>query len=359
MPRTTLGRHLIGNRPATALLERAIDGGRLSHAYLFVGPTSVGKTTLARAFAQALNCTGDALGLDERPCGVCRACRLTAEGAYPDFRLMQVGRAEAESGHSFPRDTGGRGTSDRASRVITIEQVRALQHDAGLSPYEGRLKVYVLDAEALQLPAANSLLKTLEEPPAQVVIILTATDASNLLPTIVSRCQVVRLPAVPVDELASALAERQGVDSDRARVLAHLAAGRPGFAIGAIEDPKVLEERNTRLADLVALGKRSRVERFAYAEKLAQETSRDPEGGAWVLGLWIGWWRDVLLTRVGCEEMVGNYDFLDELRRRAEHLRLGQIRAALSGVEQALAQLSQNVNPRLALEVLLLDLPGG
>jgi DNA polymerase III subunit delta' len=354
MPRTTLGRHLIGNGPAAALLERAIDFGRLSHAYLFVGPPSVGKTTLARAFAQALNCTGEALGLDERPCGVCRACRLTADGAYPDFRLIQVGRAEAESGHTFPREGG-----DKASRVIRIDQVRALQHDADLSAYEGRHKVYVLDAQALNLDAANCLLKTLEEPPPQVVIVLTAADAESLLPTIVSRCQLVRLPAVPTSDLAEGLVGRFGLDVERAQVLAHLSGGRPGFAVGAIEEPKVLEVRTSRISDLVALGRRSRVERFAYAEKLAQEASKDPERVAWTLGLWLGWWRDVMLARLGCEEMIGNYDFLDELKRRARTLSLGQIHAALAGVEQASEQLAQNVNARLALEVLLLDLPAG
>jgi len=351
MADTSLGRMVVGHRQAIALLERALDGDRLNHAYLFVGPARVGKAALARAFAQALNCSGE-----PRPCGQCRPCRLIARGVYPDFRLLQGGRSAPEG--SGARASGG--GERAASRSIGIEPIRELQREAALAPYEGHWKVYVVaDAQFLTPEAANCLLKTLEEPPAHVLLILTADEPDALLPTIVSRCQQIRLAPVPTDELRAALRDRWQVEPARAELLARLAAGRPGWAIDILADPKPLEERATHLADLLALGRGTRNDRFAYAEKLAQEYGRDPERVVRVLDLWLGWWRDLLLTQAGCEEMVGNWDRLDDLRRRARLLSVQQIRAALRSVEATLTHLAQNVNPRLALEVLVLGLPTG
>lgn len=351
MSKTLIGRLVIGHRQAIAQLGRAVDSGRLHHAYLLVGPPHVGKRTLALTFAQALNCTGD-----PRPCGTCRPCRLAGDDSYADLRVVHRGQSNANGWHS--RSVGG--ATAATSRSIGIEQIRALQHDAALTPYEGRWKTYVVpEAQFLTVEAANCLLKTLEEPPSHVVLILTVDDLEALLPTIVSRCRLLRLAPVPTEELEAALVAQRHVEPDQARLLARLACGRPGWAMEALADPRLLEERAARLADLLALSRGRRAERFAYAERLAQQYGRDPDGVIRALDLWLRWWRDVLLTRAGCEELVGNWDHLEELRRRARSFSVEQIRSVLSCVEETLVRLAQNVNPRLALEALLLSLPAG
>jgi DNA polymerase-3 subunit delta' len=310
----------------------------------------VGKTALARAVAQALCCSAS-----ERPCGQCRACKLIDHDSYADFRVVRSGQGETAS-DGAPR--GPAPTDRQSARSIGIEQIRLLRDDAALAPYEGRWKVYVVaDAQQLTDAAADALLKTLEEPPPRVVIILTAEDPDGLPPTIVSRCQLLRLSPVPADELEAALRERRQVEPERARTLARLAAGRPGWAIAALGDPKLEEERSTRLDDLLAAGRANRSGRFGYAEKLAQEYGRDPEKVVRTLGLWLDWWRDVLLARTGCDDLVVNWDRRDEVRRRGRLLSVEQISGALQSVEAGLTHLAQNANPRLALEVLLLDLP--
>ena len=346
MPRFDLARIVIGQRQATSVLERSLETDRLSHAYLLVGPARVGKTTIALAIARALNCDGES-----RPCGVCRPCRLAVSGGYSDLRLIQSGDSVAAAGK---KSGGERGAAHR----IGIEQVRALQHDAALAPVEGRLKVYVIaDAPLLTEDAANCLLKTLEEPPAHVLLILTATDAESLLPTIVSRCRVIRLAHVATADLASALVERHGASPERADLLARLSGGCPGWALGTLDDSSVLDERARRLEELATLVRAGRVERLSFAEKLAQEHGRDPERVYRALGLWLGYWRDVRLASLGCDELVVNADRLDEIKARARTLRTGEIARAGAGVGDALTHLSKNVNARLAFDVMLLGLP--
>lgn len=345
MSLTDLGRVVVGHRQASTILAKALDGDRLSHAYLLTGPARVGKTTLARAFAQALNCEAAT-----RPCGECRACRLIARDAHPDFRVLRVGGGDGDGEAS----SGERTTS----RSIRIEQVRALQRDAAMAPYEARRKVYVVaDAQALTDEAANCLLKTLEEPPPHVVLILTAEEPSALPPTIVSRCQRVRLATAPASEIEAALAERWGAGAAQTRLLARLCGGRVGWAVEALSSPEMLEERSERLADLRALSRGGQIERFAYAEKLAQDYSRDPGRVVRVLDLWANWWRDALLLRAGCEDLIGNGDLREELRRPAEQLSVEQLRGVIRSIDATTARLASNVNPRLALEALMLDLP--
>ena len=212
---------VIGHEWATELLAQAIRGGRPSHAYLFTGLSQVGKTTLARAFAQALLCeTGQGA-----PCGgsvdPCRTCQRVAQGRYPDVQFIAAEK-----------------------NAIQIDQVRALQADAAVAPLEGRRKIFIIqEIERATLPAANALLKSLEEPPPQVILLLTATRRDQVLPTILSRCQLVGLRPLPLEQVQTALQERWHVDEERAALLARLSGGRLGWAVTAHTDPELWQAR--------------------------------------------------------------------------------------------------------------------
>jgi DNA polymerase-3 subunit delta' len=314
----------IGHEWAVELLQRALAEQRLAHTYLLTGPAHTGKATLAEEVAAALNCTGEM-----PPCGRCRACLKTAQHAHPDvlFVAPQEGK-------------------------LKIDQVRAAQRELALSPYEGRWRVCVItDFQLATVEAANALLKTLEEPPSRVVLILTATDASLLLPTIISRCQVLALRAVPAAQIARMLVER-GQSEAQALLLARLAAGRIGWAIQAAQDATVLEQRRARLDELGQVLQSGRAARIQAAERLAKERDLSE-----IIGLWQVWWRDALLLNGGCEELLVNTDALEALRQLTLQVDLAQAQAALRGGEAALRQLEQNVNGRLVLEVLFLSWP--
>ena len=316
---------VIGHPWAVELLGRAISAQRIAHTYLFTGPANTGKAHLARELAAALNCTGDA-----PPCRVCIPCLKTMRGVHPDVTLVEP-------------------DSDK----FKIDQVRELQRNLSLSPYEGRWRVCLMtDFQTATVEAANALLKTLEEPPSRVVLILTATEASLLLPTIVSRCQVLPLRAVPLLEIERALIERWHVPQAQARVLARLSAGRVGWAIRAAQDAAILVRRQQRIEELQELLQKGRAAKILAAERLSER-----EDLAEMIRFWQTWWRDVVLLCSGCEELVTHLDCLSPLRHQAQQSDLAAAEKALRYTEAALTQLEQNVNPRLALEVLLLSWP--
>jgi DNA polymerase-3 subunit delta' len=237
--------------------------------------------------------------------------------------------------------------------------VRALQHDAALTSHLGGYKVYLIDgAEDLSDQAKDALLKTLEEPPPRVVIVLTATDVGLLPLTIVSRCQVVKLSGVAVGEIAAHLVSAQGLAPEPADLIAHLSSGRPGRAIDLAGDPEALAARAATLEEIRALETGGRAERLKEAERFAAEHARSAEATARRLEALLGWWRDVLLARLGCEELVVNRDRLEPLRARAVALSPDQIRAAIRAIERTEQYvMRENVQPRLALEALALALP--
>lgn len=317
---------VVGHDWAVSLLLRAVEGGHVAHAYVITGPEHIGKSTLARTLAQALNCAGP-----QAPCGDCRACKLIAAGKHPDLRLI------APEGNT-----------------LKIDQVRALQHDLALAPVEGRFRVAILEGmDKATAEASNALLKTLEEPPPHVVLILIAPEAESLLPTIVSRCQLVALRPLSVEAVHAALVERWGVEKARAESLAHLSGGRLGWAVTAAQDESVLARRAQLLDDLMRLTGRGRVERFAYAEEMAADSIAAQE----ILELWQTWWRDVMLLAAGSDAALTNSNQLDALRSHAAQFGVEGARAAAASLGRALWQLDHNANVRLALEVLMLDLP--
>jgi DNA polymerase-3 subunit delta' len=238
--------------------------------------------------------------------------------------------------------------------TLKIDQMRTLRHEAALSPLEGRWKVYIVrQMEQATAEASNCLLKTLEEPPPNVILLLTAYEAEALLPTIVSRCQVLHLRPLATETVQSALQERWGVDAERAELLARLSGGRLGWAVTASQNSSVLERRERHLDEMIELLGQGRVGRFDYAQQL----SRDHEAVLELLPLWISWWRDLLLTASGSSVGIINIDREDALRAQARQYSLSQMRDVVDALRTAVWQLEHNANTRLTLEVLMLNLP--
>lgn len=321
---------LTGHAWAVAMLRQHIARDSTRHAYLITGPRGAGRRTLGLRFAQALNCTNPvSAGI---PCGSCDDCRRIEARKHPDVNIIE---AEAEGG------------------TLKVEQVRELRRLIVLRPFQARYRVaMLLRFQEANDAAGNALLKTLEEAPSYAVLILTAESSEGLLPTIVSRCEVLRLHPVALDSIQRLL-ERKGVDPERARLLAHISEGRPGAALGMLADPDSLVYRDERLNDLLALLASTRAQRFAYAEKL----SRDKSAMRLVLTIWLSFWRDVLWRVGGSKAAVANVDRQREIDALAGRLDLTQARRLVADHDHALRRLEANVNAKLLAEVLLLDWP--
>ncbi len=337
---------MIGHAWAVRGLQHSLATGRIAHAYLFAGPHAIGKTTLARALAQALECTGA-----HPPCGECAACRKIGRDRHPDVRVLEG----VPPRYDFDKDPPPPPRSnDREKRTLRIRQIRDLEHEISRAPFESRWKIVIVRRfEEAEDAAANAFLKTLEEPPAHARLILTARDPSLLLPTIASRCQVLALRPLSIGAVETALVERWQVEPAAAHLLAHLSGGRLGWAVRAGANPHLLESRGEYLDALSDVLREGRAERLVRAEALSRDAERLPE----LLEYWLGWWRDVLLVLHKEDARIINIDRLDALRAHASQSAPEQVSGALGNIRETAQYLNQNVNARLALEVLLLNLP--
>jgi len=328
---------LLGHEWAVEMLKQHLTRDSVRHAYLFTGPRGLGRRTLALGFAQALNCPNPVA--PGEPCRKCKTCQQIERMQYADLAVVQ---AEKEGG------------------TLKVEQIRAVRQSLVLKPYQGkyRLALFLRFQEASP-NAANALLKTLEEAPAHAILILTADTAEQLLPTIPSRCEILRLRPLPVEAVEAYLKEH-GAEAESARLLAHISAGRPGYALHMLEDKDALKFRADTLDDVISLLKSNRRDRFAYAEKLTERKKRDAEAeGRFreTLLLWLSFWRDVLLRNAGSESPLVNVDYANAVDTLAAKLTLPDARKLVSDAQGAIDKLERNVNARLLAEVTLLDWP--
>ncbi|MDY0268024.1 DNA polymerase III subunit delta' [Trichloromonas sp.] len=315
---------IIGHERQKDILRRALAHGRLAHAYLFEGPEGVGKRLMATALVRALFCA------EGTGCGRCPACRKIDHHNHPDLHILEAD-----------------------GQTIKIEQVRALQKELTFRPLEGPRKVCLIDgAERMNAAAANSLLKTLEEPSGDALLILLSSRPESILSTIRSRCQRLPFTRLPQARIKEVLLERMELDPTQGHILAALSEGSFKKALGKDRD-LYLEKRRELLKSLTALAPSRVLPLFELANTLAEEKDRLFE----ILDIFQAFYRDLLLYRQGRpEDELVNIDLAEKIRRVASRESLPSLLTKLDAIEAGRRHLERNVNRQLAVEVLLMRL---
>ena len=312
---------IIGHQQITEQLQQTVASDRIAGAYLFVGPTGVGKETVARYFTQLIFCEQDTQ--PPTACGTCLACRKVDSGNHPDLQ--------------FIRPEGS---------LLKIGQIRELQKQIIYEPLEASRKVYILtDVERMNEEAENCLLKTLEEPPASSVLILLTSNIRALLPTTRSRCQILQFHPMPTQELAEILVERFSVAPEQATPLAITAEGVIGKALTQLEKGDVLTEEVPEILKTT--------DQLA-AFRLAEHIKDNPE----TLGELVTWYRDLLFLQQGAPtDLIIHIYSVEELQRIVPQYSRLRIQQAIQTVFDTKSLIENtNTNATLALEVMCLKL---
>lgn len=323
---------VIGHDRPKKLLKAMLDSGRMPHAILLTGPQGVGKGTLALEIAGAANCLAEP---PARPCGVCKACDKTRRMVHPDVSLLEP---------------------EGKRRVIKIDTIRELRKEIGYHPFEGRTKVYIIrEADRMQVQgdyAANALLKTLEEPPPNSLLILTAPQESSLLPTVVSRCLRLALAPLPRETIESWLMEKRGLTENQARVIASISEGCLGRVIDL--DIESFWARRIEMTErLRAFDSGLSLQTLEWVDALAGASEEWP----FILTNLRFWYRDLMVLAGGGDPRhLVNEDLTGILEPIARGRNPARFATALEEIDRAEDALSRLIRPELVFENLLLAL---
>lgn len=320
-------KEIIGHKREIAHLTKAMEAGKVSHAYIFSGAKGTGKLTLADAFAMALQCTGEG----ERPCGSCHSYQQAASGNHPDIIHLT---------HEKPNSIG-------------VEDVREqLVGDVQIRPYNGKYKIYIIpEAEKLTVQAQNAILKTIEEPPEYAIILLLTTNEQSFLDTIRSRCVLLQLKPVPDEQVKAYLMEHLQIPDYEADICSAFAQGNIGKAIrlASSEDFNSIKGSAMRLVRNV--GKMEISEVIEYVKEV-QEYKVSIEDYLDILALW---YRDMVYFKATRD--IDGIIFKDEIRTIRETVRVCSyegVEEVMKAIETAKARLAANVNFDLTMELLFL-----
>ncbi|MGB7481464.1 MAG: DNA polymerase III subunit delta' [Burkholderiaceae bacterium] len=316
---------------------------RLPHALLFHGAEGIGKTCFAEAFAQALLCQApDAEG---HACGTCASCGWFAQGNHPDYRCVRPEALEAADDDEAADEDGKKGAKSKTpSKDIRIDQIRALADFMNISTHRRGVRVVLLyPAEALNAPAANALLKTLEEPPPDTVFLLVTHNPDRLLPTILSRCRKFAL-ALPAPDAALAWLRQQGVAAADAEMWLAEQGGAPLAARALAEggEREAMEEFLRQLAQPGVDGA------LKAAEKLQKVPL--PEQVAWLQR----WLYDLFALKLAGR--VRYYPrYRKELAALAGRAEAGALAQAIKSAGERAAVAAHPLSPRLFIEDMLIE----
>lgn len=363
---------IVGQEEAILQLRKAIRNKELSHAYLFIGSGGTGKQLAAKAFAAAVNCS-------DQGCAKCPNCHKILNNLHPDVVFFEP------DGNFF-----------------TIEQVRELRHEIGLKPFEAQTKVYILDeVDKMTREAANALLKTLEEPPPHIIFILLTSNPDGLLPTVISRCQIVRFRPISRTALANHLVEKCRLEQEDAELFARLSGGFLSKATELATSDSKHGWRKSILTIIEGISLSDNLDLTDAAEeivtevkksldKLKKEQKKEIEGAQEIalnpahakriknvlskkhkrrlgreerkgydeaLSVFSSWYRDLTVLReTNNQELLVNIDCLDILEKQSMQISSADCQKAVAVVEETKRCFRMNVNPQLAIETMLFEL---
>lgn len=363
---------IIGQPKVREFLRSCVSSDRVSHAYLFCGPAGSNKTQAAYAFARAILCEGD-------PCADCegctsQACRHIVRKAHPDVHYL----------------------APEGAQGYVVDQIRDVMADTLLAPIQAKRKVYIIDrVDLLGTAAANAFLKTLEEPPSDVVLILLGRTRESVLPTIVSRCQVVPFRHIPASEAAGILVQNTGCTLPEASIAIEACGGSITKAADFLRSKERAQLRLTMMQALASLARADDLDVLGYAaeivlaskapldrvrqeqERILDERSEFLQKSALktletrhkralsqasfellrqMTSVAKSWLRDVEMICSGAERLVINVDCFDALRDCAERTDLARVCRALMRVQAADEAISYNVSPQVSIEAMLFEI---
>ena len=358
---TVVGWTTFGHPGATRLLSRSSETGRLAHAYLITGPDKVGKRTLAIDIACMVNSEAviDMFGAaDSIDLATSHQAERIRKGIHSDVRIIDVNTELEKDSKGSGSGGDGEESSGRGRQNISINHIREMIRDSATKPFEGSSKVFIIDdAQRMTIEAANTLLKTLEEPADDTFIILTSPTDEALPETVVSRCQRIDLRPVDPEVIESELIERFEAEVSQARSLSRLARGCPGWAIDALNDSTIVDGHNQAVLRFAEIVTGNIEERFRYARQTGGLFWRDRDAVLAEMQRWLEWWRDVAMMRHKLDDHATNTEWAELLSEIASQLKESQISAAVTSIQYATIALEANAVPQLTLEVLMLDLP--
>ena len=317
---------IVGQEKAIESLKRALEHDQVAHAYLFEGAEGLGKKAIALELASALVCNSN----KDRPCGKCSSCVKVSSGNHPEIKVIE-----------------GEGT-------IKVDEIRELIKDIQLKPYEGTRKAYIIcNADKMNIQAQNALLKTLEEPPLYVTLILLTTKGNSLLPTIVSRCQTIKLNPVRLEDIKSYLINNRNIDMEKAQMLAAFSGGIVGRAIELLDNPDFHQRREGVIKlcnNLMGTKLLSILDQISFFEEQRPYTEE-------IFDLMTSWYRDLMVYKeTGSMDLVINVDKKEEIDFQVKGIDLGKVRDIIFIIEKAKKNLKSNVQFHLNIEVMLLNI---
>lgn len=322
---------IIGQERAIKVLKKSLKEKRFSSSYIFSGSEGTGKKITAIEFAKAINCLK--LNKNSEACEDCQSCNEISKQCFPDLKIIEPIKSS-----------------------IKIEQIREMRKEIGLKPFKSKNKIYlIVKAEKMTLEASNCLLKTLEEPPDYAIIILICSKIDPILPTIVSRCQIVNFGLISCYKIKEFLLSKN-IEKGKAEIISRLAQGSIGNALKLLSDEEYFIRREEVLNYLstISPGKYGD-DIFAEVEKIVSEIDRIKE----ILEMIRLWYRDILIIKnTGVKKYITNCDKLEILNEKSQIYSQEILIDILDYLEQIEEYLIKNVNPRLILERLYIKMVG-
>jgi len=321
---------VVGQDTVIRCIKNSIANKRIAHAYLFCGPDGVGKSLVARVLASTLNCKDRGL----EPCGVCLSCMKAESGNHPDIIPVRTEKAS-----------------------ISVDDIRELQRSMQKKPYEGGLKVYIIyEAHKMTEQAQNALLKTLEEPPGHIIIIMLAVSQYELLSTIISRCQVIKFTSAPEKAIENYLINRYNVQKEEARYMAAFSGGIVGRALAFLSDDSVKKERDEVIRLIREIYKRDRLYALMQADYFLGNKDRID----YILEIMMSWFRDLLVYKETIDsKYLINLDKEQLIIEDSEKFTCSGLLSIIDIIKQTSDNIRSNVNYQLSIEAMLLKIQEG